>query len=102
MTSPEIDHATEHATAGTAIATDVPSIVAWCRSYLADLLELPVAEVDPAADFDRLGVDSALAVSLLVEVEERYDVDIPPEELFENPTIDAVAAHVHEQLVARS
>ena len=78
--------------------TDVLSIVDWCRGYLADLLETSPADVDPAADFDRLGVDSALAVSLLIEVEERYGVDIAPEALFENPTIDAVAAHLHERL----
>lgn len=79
-------------------AVTVPTITEWCRGYLADLLDLPVAEVDPEADFDRLGVDSALAVSLLIEVEERYGVDIEPEELFENPTIAAVAGYVHERL----
>jgi acyl carrier protein len=84
-------------TAENTVATDVPSIVAWCRGYLADLLELPEAEIDPAADFDHLGVDSALAVSLLIEVEERYSVDIAPEALFENPTITAVATYVHER-----
>ncbi|MCE0764878.1 acyl carrier protein [Pseudonocardia kujensis] len=83
---------------GTAVATDVPSIVAWCRGYLANLLDVEEAEVDPDADFDRLGVDSALAVSLLVEVEERYAVDIAPEALFENPTITAVATYLHERL----
>jgi acyl carrier protein len=82
----------------TTVPTDVASIVEWCRGYLADLLEVPVAEIDPAADFDRLGVDSALAVSLLIEVEERYDVDIAPEALFENPTITAVATYLHERL----
>jgi len=85
-------------TDSTAVATDVESIVAWCRGYLADLLDLPAAEIDPTADFDRLGVDSALAVSLLIEVEERYDVDIAPEALFENPTITAVATYLHERL----
>lgn len=81
-----------------AIATDVPSIVDWCRGYLADLLAVPAAEIDPTADFDHLGVDSALAVSLLIEVEERYGIDIDPEALFENPTVTAVATHLHERL----
>ncbi|WP_235608585.1 acyl carrier protein, partial [Frankia casuarinae] len=59
-------------------------IVTWCQEYVAGLLEIPAEEVDPDADFDRLGIDSALAVSLLIEVEERYGVDLPPEALFEN------------------
>jgi acyl carrier protein len=78
--------------------TTALDITEWCRGYLADLLDVPVAEIDPEADFDRLGVDSALAVSLLIEVEERYGVDIAPEELFENPTIAAVAGYLHARL----
>ncbi|MGF7234684.1 MAG: acyl carrier protein [Frankia sp.] len=71
------------------------AIASWCQMYVADLLEVPVASVDLDANFDRLGIDSALAVSLLVEVEDRYGVDLPPEALFENPNLNAVAAHLH-------
>lgn len=70
------------------------SIVEWCQQYLAQLLDVPVTEIEPDADFDRLGLDSALAVSLLIEIEQNYGVDLPPEELFDNPTINAVAAYV--------
>ena len=81
----------------TGVDTSTEAIVTWCRGYVADVLEVPVETVDPDADFDQLGIDSALAVSLLVEVEERYGVDLAPEALFENPTLAAVAAHLHEQ-----
>lgn len=80
---------------GDTVDLSTAAIVSWCRQYLADLLEVPADTIDPAADFDRLGVDSALAVSLLMDVEERYGVDLAPEELFENPTLNAVAAHLH-------
>ncbi|OLT20846.1 phosphopantetheine-binding protein [Actinomadura sp. CNU-125] len=73
-------------------------IVEWCRHYLANLLSVSIETVDPDADFDRLGVDSALAVSLLIDVEEHYGVDLPPEALFENPSINAVAAYLHAQI----
>ncbi len=76
-------------------------IVTWCREYVADLLQCPADTIDPAEDFDRLGVDSSLAVSLLMEVEERYGVDLEPEELFANPTLNAVADHVHAQIERR-
>lgn len=75
--------------------TDV--IARGCQEYLADFLGVPVESVDPSADFDRLGIDSSLAVALLGEIEERYGVDLPPEALFENPTINAVAAYVHKE-----
>lgn len=72
-------------------------IAAWCREYVAELLETPVESVDPDADFDRLGIDSSVAVSLLIEVEERYGVDLPPEALFENPSLNALAAHLEAE-----
>ncbi|PKV97620.1 acyl carrier protein [Amycolatopsis echigonensis] len=77
------------------------AILRFCRGYVADLLEIAVDSVDPDADFDRLGIDSAIAVALLTEVEEHYDVDLPPETLFENPTLRAVAAYLHDQLRQR-
>ncbi|HJQ48329.1 MAG TPA: acyl carrier protein [Amycolatopsis sp.] len=81
--------------------TSKEAIAQWCQEYVSGLLEVPVESVDPDADFDRLGIDSALAVSLLMEVEERYDVDLSPETLFENPTLNAVAAYLHEQTEQR-
>ncbi|WP_019927392.1 acyl carrier protein [Nocardia sp. BMG111209] len=76
--------------------TSKDAIVEWCQGYLADLLEVPAQSIDPAADFDRIGVDSALAVSLLIEVEERYGVDLSPEDLYQHPNLNAMAAYLHE------
>jgi acyl carrier protein len=73
------------------------AIAKWCQEYVADFLEIPAEAVDLDADFDRLGIDSALAVSLLIEVEERYGVDLAPEALFENPNLNAVAVYLYAQ-----
>lgn len=78
-------------------STSTEAILAWCSEYVADILGMPLEKVDPDADFDRLGIDSSVAVSLLMEVEDRYGVDIPPEALFENPNLRAVAVHLHTQ-----
>ncbi len=77
--------------------TSKEAIAAWCQGYVADILEVPADAVDPEATFDRLGVDSAIAVSLLIEVEERYGVELPAETLFENPTVNAVAEYLSAQ-----
>lgn len=76
---------------------DRTEIITWSRGYLAEALGVPPATIDPAADFDRLGVDSVVAVALLMEIEQRYGVDIPPDELFDEPTLDAVAGYVVER-----
>ncbi len=78
-------------------AADREGIAQWCRDHVADILEQPVSEIDLDADFDRLGVDSAVAVSLLIAVEDHYGVDVAPESLFDNPTLNALAAHLYDQ-----
>ncbi|OCW85230.1 phosphopantetheine-binding protein [Nocardia farcinica] len=70
------------------------SIVRWCREYIAELLETTADAVDPATNFDRLGLDSAHAVALLIEVESRYGVELPAEALFDNPTLNGVADYL--------
>lgn len=75
---------------------DKTGITKWCQQYISKLLDTDANSIDPLADFDRLGLDSALAVSLLIEIEEHYGVELPPEELFENPTIDAVSDYIFQ------
>lgn len=89
-------------TSDSAVPARPAEIVTWAQGYLADLLGSDPASLDPHADFDHLGVDSALAVSLLAEIEGRYGVDLPPESLFENPTLAAVADAVTAQLASAS
>lgn len=74
--------------------TSKEAIAEWCQGYVADLLEVPAESIDLDTSFDRLGVDSAIAVSLLIEVEERYGVELPAEALFDNPNLDAVAEYL--------
>jgi acyl carrier protein len=85
-----------------AVATGADAVARTCQEYIADVLGIAVENVDRDADFDGLGIDSSLAVALLGELEERYGVDLPPEALFENPTINAVAALVEEQTRPRA
>ena len=73
-------------------------ILTWAQEYLADLLGSDAGSLEPDTDFDQLGIDSALAVSMLTEIEDRFGVDLPPESLFENPTLRAVADAVHAHL----
>ena len=74
--------------------TSKEAIAEWCQGYVANLLEVPAESIDLDTGFDRLGVDSAIAVSLLIEVEERYGVELPAEALFDNPNLDAVAEYL--------
>ncbi len=78
--------------------TTKEDIVSWCQGYISGVLGVKEELLNPKTDFDRLGIDSAIAVSLLIEIEQRYGVDLPPEALFENPNLDAVATYLLAQI----
>lgn len=78
-----------------------PEIAQWCQAYVGELLAVPADQIDLDASFDRLGLDSALAVSLLVEVEQRYGVELPTDAFFEHPNLGAVADHLSAQIERR-
>jgi len=71
----------------------------WCVRHVADLLGESAAKIDPTADFDTLGVDSAMAVSMLLDLEEQLgNMPIPPDMLFEHGTIADVSVHLAREV----
>jgi acyl carrier protein len=69
-------------------------IVAWCVAHLAKALRRPEEKIDPHTKFARLGVDSAMAVYLVAELEEWLGHDLAPEVAFEYPSIAELARHL--------
>jgi acyl carrier protein len=69
-------------------------ITGWCVAHLAKALRLSGNDIDPQTKFARLGVDSAMAVYLVGELEEWLGRELPPELAFEYPTIAALAHHL--------
>lgn len=67
------------------------AVTQWCKDQIAGLLNSPGVAIDEHKDFSELGLDSSLAVSLLIEIEQQYGVEISAEELFDNSSILAVA-----------
>lgn len=59
---------------------------------LAELLGQPA--VDPDDNFFDIGGHSLLAIRLLTRIRERYGVDMPLGDLFDNPTAGAIAEYV--------
>ena len=69
-------------------------ITAWCVAHLGKALRRPVEKIDPRTKFERLGVDSAMAVYLVAELEEWLGRELAPEVAFEYPTIAELARHL--------
>ena len=69
----------------------------WCVKYLAWTLDLPEATVDPYASFARLGLDSAISIYLIVELEEWLGVELTAEVIVEYPSIAQLARHLAQR-----
>ena len=79
----------------TAIFTPTSDGIAnWCRHYVANLLDMPLDKIDANTEFDRFGLDSAMAVAMILELEEHLGGEVSPSLLFEYTTITALADHL--------
>jgi len=76
-------------------------ISAFCVDRLAGLLRIPKDSVDTGAKFSRLGLDSAMTVYLLMDLEEKLDLELSPEAFYDHPTVDALSAHLAGKHAAR-
>lgn len=91
---------TELAQGGPA-TVDAAMIVAWCKAYLAQVLNFSEAELDEHAELDSLGLDSAITTSMLLDLEVYVGQEIPPSVIFENTTLAELAADVVRRLPQR-
>ncbi|MGK5543610.1 SDR family NAD(P)-dependent oxidoreductase [Streptomyces sp. URMC 127] len=67
---------------------------------LAEVLQMDPGRIDPHQRFDTYGLDSLMAAELLVTLQNRFEVEIPPMELLRsaNGTLADVAKLVHLRL----
>lgn len=76
-------------------------ISAFCVERLADLLRMPKESIDPRAKFSRLGLDSAMTVYLLMDLEEKLKLELSPETFYDHPTVDDLSNYLAGQHAAR-
>ena len=71
------------------------------RSLVAEMLHVPVAEIDPRTPFLDMGADSIVFVDAVRKIQQTYGVKIPIRSFFESLTnIDLVAAHLDAHAAA--
>jgi acyl carrier protein len=70
------------------------ALLGWCVDFVADLLERRPDEIDVNARFSRIGLDSAMAVQLVVALEEKLDVALAPDIIQDRPTLKGLVAHL--------
>lgn len=53
--------------------------LATVQKLIADELDLPVDELDPARPLEELGIDSLSVVEVMFKLEESFDIEMPDE-----------------------
>jgi acyl carrier protein len=66
----------------------------WCVGWLAKELKLPADRIDPSATFARIGMDSAMSVIFMLDLEEWLKLTLSPDLVFEHPSIAELARHI--------
>ena len=76
-------------------------IRSWLLERLAYYLERPVDEIDPTAPLAESGISSVSAVSLVGDVEDRFEINVDPTMVFDYPTVAEIAAFIWTETAAR-
>lgn len=71
-------------------------VQAWMVEYLARALNVGAATIDVDAELERLGLNSALVVSMLGDLEDWLGLELPPAVMFDYPTIRTLSVHLAE------
>jgi acyl carrier protein len=74
----------------------------FCISSLAGVLRIPKEEVEADAKFSRLGLDSAMIVYWMIELEEKFGLEFSPDDFYNSPTINELSRFLVEKLSIRS
>ena len=69
-------------------------ISAFCVDQLAEILHVPKDGIDRRSSFARLGLDSAMSVYLVIELEEKLKIELDTDALADHPTIEALASYL--------
>lgn len=74
----------------------------WIKEYLAELLEIEPNEIDEDYEFERFGINSSAAVSLVGDLEEWLGFELSPSLFFEFNTITQVSQHLAQMVQAET
>ena len=84
-------------TAQTTAASPVAAIQSWLVNQLADVLSLDPATVDVTQPLTRYGLDSIDAVTLVADLEDWLDLELPSTLLWDYPTIAKASTYLVDE-----
>ena len=61
---------------------------------LANVLRIAKERVKTDTKFSRIGLDSAMVVYVMLEIEEKLGLELSTDDLYDYPTIDELSRHL--------
>ena len=74
----------------------------FCIVSLVNVLRIPRERVETGTKFNRLGLDSAMVVYVMMELEEKLGLELSPDDFYDYPTIDELSRYLAEKHATRS
>jgi acyl carrier protein len=74
----------------------------FCIVSLAKVLRIPKDRVKTDEKFNRLGLDSAMIVYVMMELEEKLDIELSPDDFYDYPTVNELSHYLAEKHATRS
>jgi acyl carrier protein len=66
----------------------------FCVASLANALRVKPDSIDPKVKFNRLGLDSAMIVYVMLELEEKLGIELTTDDFYDHPTVDELSRHL--------
>lgn len=73
-----------------------------CVVSLAKILRIPEDRVETGTRFNRLGLDSAMVVYLMMELEEKLGLELSMDDFYDYPTVVELSRYLAEKDAKRS
>jgi acyl carrier protein len=80
----------------------VEQISEFCVTSLAKVLRIPKDRVEADAKFSRLGLDSAMVVYVMMELEEKLGLELSMDDFYDFPTVHELSRYLAEKHAKRS
>jgi len=74
----------------------------FCVTALANILRISRERIDTGTKFNRLGLDSAMLVYLMMELEEKLDLELSTDDFYDHPTVEALSRFLADKRALRS
>jgi acyl carrier protein len=77
-------------------------ITEFCIISLANALRIPAKQVETDTKFNHLGLDSAMVVYVMMELEEKLDLELSPDDFYDYPTINDLSGYLVQKYAMHS